>query len=409
MELQVQDENKLQRKLDVNKKMLVTHENKVKEYLKMLKRRRFKTVAELEKFFGEKNVVDGLEHSYAEKCTILRDQIQIRKKLDGVKKVGDTAIHNCSGKNHPEPFGKLMEFFALLCGREAAHGIPPPVQPQLMDLRKSKPGEDSLATQLLKQQHKQAAALSHAFYINHRVVEDGQFVAYKMCRTLVNNPEAYVGLDVKRLFKEDNTWYNGKVAAYYDPGQFWVIQYGDGDKEDWSAADMKRRVPTFVSGPIVDGETERTGAAVRERTRQRKRRGRPNPVADVLQEIVPMVTAAEAGATFELPVTYRESAGTVWKLLRTEVRDDTSRWGAYMPADEVDVVDPDDLRNFTMEELQDSYDITLAPLESIEAWIQTSAALSEAVNNNPNLRVSRRVRQQLPEVVPNYCLQGPND
>ena len=80
-----------------------------------------------------------------------------------------------------------------------------------------------------------------------------------------------------------------------------------------------------------------------------------------------------------------------------------------MPADEVDVVDPDDLRNFTMEELQDSYDITLAPLESIEAWIQTSAVLSEAVNNNPNLRVSRRVRQQLPEVVPNYYLQGPND
>ena len=172
---------------------------------------------------------------------------------------------------------------------------------------------------------------------------------------------------------------------------------------------MKRRVPTFVSGPIVDGETERTGAAVRERTRQRKRRGRPDPVADVLQEIVPMVTAAEAGATFELPVTYRESAGTAWKLLRTEVRDDTSRWGAYMPADEVDVVDPDDLRNFTMEELQDSYDITLAPLESIEAWIQTSAVLSESVNNNPNVRVSRRVRQQLPEVVPNYYLQGPND
>ena len=111
------------------------------------------------------------------------------------------------------------------------------------------------------------------------------------------------------------------------------------------------------------------------------------PTCCKLQEIVPMVTAAEVGATFELPVTYREGAGTVWKLLRTEVGDDTSRWGACTPADEVGVVDPDDTRNFTMEELQDSHDITLAPLESIEAWVQTSAVLSEA------LRVSRRVRQ----------------
>jgi hypothetical protein len=191
VELQVQDENKLQRKLDVNKKMLATHENKAKGCLKTLKRRGFKTVAELENFFGEKNVVDGLEHSCAKKCTILRDQTQIRKKLDGVKKVGDTVMHNCSGKSHPEPFGKLMEFFALLCGREAAHGIPPPVQPQLTDPRKSKPGEGSLPTQLLKQQHKQAAALSHAFYSNHRVVENGQFVARKTCRTLANNPESH--------------------------------------------------------------------------------------------------------------------------------------------------------------------------------------------------------------------------
>jgi hypothetical protein len=133
------------------------------------------------------------------------------------------------------------------------------------------------------------------------------------------------------------------------------------------------------------------------------------PTCCKLQEIVPMVTAAEVGATFELPVTYREGAGAVWKLLRTEVRDHTSRWGACMPAGEVGVVDPDDLRNFTMEELQDSCDITLAPLEPIGAWIQTPAVLSEAANNNPNLRVSRRVRQQLPEVVPNYHLQGPND
>jgi hypothetical protein len=129
----------------------------------------------------------------------------------------------------------------------------------------------------------------------------------------------------------------------------------------------------------------------------------------IIISMIPMVAGAEAGATFELPASYRESADTVWKLLRTEVGDDTSRWGAYMPADEAAVVDSDDLRNFTMEELQDPYDITLAPLDSIEAWIQTSAVLSGAVNNNPNAGVSRRVRRQLPEVVPNYFLRGPND
>ena len=47
----------------------------------------------------------------------------------------------------------------------------------------------------------------------------------------------------------------------------------------------------------------------------------------------------------------RRAAVQTDKLLRTEVRDGTSRWGAHVPADEVGVVvDPDDLRNFTMEE-----------------------------------------------------------
>ena len=175
LELQAQDASKLERKLKVNRVMLTKHENKVKDFLKLMKRRRFRTVVELETFFGQKNVVDGLEYSYAKKCNILRDQIQIRKKLDGIRKVGETAINNCNGT--PEPLAKLMEFFALVCSREAAHGIPPPVQPQLMDQRTTKPGADTLATKLLQQQHEQAAALTNAFYSNNRVEEDGEFVA----------------------------------------------------------------------------------------------------------------------------------------------------------------------------------------------------------------------------------------
>ena len=80
---------------------------------------------------------------------------------------------------------------------------------------------------------------------------------------------------------------------------------------DQTVANAVSSAAKVVCRPIVDGQTERTGAAVRERTRQRIKRGRANPAAEVLGEIVPMLTAVEAGSTFELPSNYRESAGTV--------------------------------------------------------------------------------------------------
>ena len=227
----------------------------------------------------------------------------------------------------------------------------------------------------------------------HRVNEEGEFMAYKMCRTLVPKPNSYIGLPAKRFFSETGRWYEGEIIEYYDPSQLWVIRYRDGDQEDWSAADMKKRVPTFVSGPIIDGRTEKTAAALRERTRQRKRTGRLNPVADALSLVSPLITLAESGKTFELPDEYEESMGTVWKLLRVSVEDDGSRWGAYIAADEADSVDPDDLRNFTMEELQDSYEIELAPLEDIETWIRSSAVLASSIESNSNLRRSSRIKQ----------------
>ena len=159
-----QDENRLQRKLDNNAKLLRAHEAKVKEYLKLRKRHRFKTIEELEAFLGRVNAVDGLEHSYAEKCKIIRDQIQIRKRLDGIKKIGNTVLHNCIGAAHPEPLDDLRAMFKIICTRESIHGISVPVQPELMQGRASKPGDDTLATTLLKQQQAQAAALTKAFY-----------------------------------------------------------------------------------------------------------------------------------------------------------------------------------------------------------------------------------------------------
>ena len=349
----------------------------------------------MESFLSKVNETDGLEYSYAEKCTILREQIQLRKQMDGLKKVGGVALHNCCDtKKYPEPFDKLMEFFALICSWECAHGIPPPLRPQLLDGRKSKTGDDSLATVLLKKQHEEAAALTHAFYSTHSVDEPGEFRAYKMCRTYVPNPKSYVGARVKRVFPETGLSYSGVIEEYYDPKQFWVVKYDDGDSEDWSATDMKKRHPGFKCGPLVDGIHEHTAVAVREQTKNRRRHGRRNPVAEVMQDILPLLTQAESGVEFELPARYAESAGTVWKLLKVAVEDDGLRWGAYIAAEEAGNVDPEDIQNCSLDELQDSYQVTLALMEDIESWIQSSDALQAAVEQNPKVRRTTRARQQ---------------
>ena len=56
--------------------------------------------------------------------------------------------------------------------------------------------------------------------------------------------------------------YKGTITGCYDPKQFWIVTYSDGDVEDWGVGDMKRRVPSFVCGPVIDGVTEHTATAV---------------------------------------------------------------------------------------------------------------------------------------------------
>ncbi len=53
----------------------------------------------------------------------------------------------------------------------------------------------------------------------------------------------------------------------------------------------------------------------------------------------------------------------------------------------------EDLQNLSPNELQDSYDVELAPLESIEAWINASHDLRAALNLNPNVMRSTRLRK----------------
>ena len=361
----------------------------------MRKRRRFRTVKELEAFFNDKDVVSGLEYSYAEKCLVLREQIQLRKKLDGVKKIGETKLHNMSGPNYPDPLPGLWNMFTLACAREASHGIPLPVKPELLDRRRAKPADDTLATMLLKEQHKQAEALTNAFWSNHNIDEPGEFIAYKMSRTLVKDPLSYCGTVVSKLF--DGQPYKGKIISYSDQHQWWQVEFDDRDLEDWSVSDMKKWVPSFICGPLLDGVIEHTAEAMRERNRIKRRRGRANPVEIVAQEMGPLIAAATSGDLFELPERYEECAGTVWKLLKVYVEDGNITneiLGAYIAAEEADTVDPDDLRELTADELQNLYNVEIAPLADIESWIKESNILSKAVRSNPNRRRRTRSRNQ---------------
>ena len=399
MELELQDKNGFKRKEVNNEALIKTHRNKVVEHLKLRKRRRFRTVKELEDFIALKDTVAGLEYSHAEKCTILRDQVQLRKKLDGISRIGETNLHNFAGlKKYPNPLDGLWGLMKLMCAREAAHGIPPTVKPELLTRRSTKAADDELNTELLKRQHKTAEALTNAFYLNHAVEEAGEFTAYKMCRTLVESPFSYVDLAVQRKFN-DGVVYDGVIAEYVDSKQWWRVKYPDGQEEDWSVPDMKRYVPSFKCGPVVDGVTEHTAEAQRERSRARRRNAvggveRPVNIAiAVAAQIVPIIAAVMSGDEFELPDHHEDSVGTVFKLIKVSVDDGDERWGVVMPADEVGSVDEDDVKHLTPNELEDSYNCWTAPLKDIEDWIATTARLKAALAANPNIRTSSRVRR----------------
>ena len=76
MELADQDKHSLQTKLDKNAQLTRSHQKRVKEHLKLRARRRFRTAEEINTFMSEVSATDGLEYSYAEKCTILREQVK---------------------------------------------------------------------------------------------------------------------------------------------------------------------------------------------------------------------------------------------------------------------------------------------------------------------------------------------
>jgi hypothetical protein len=160
--------------------------------------------------------------------------------------------------------------------------------------RKSKSGDDSLATKLLQQQHAMQLPLRMPFtgklrlchlqsfvitaciilsifcFISNYIVQaEGEFLAYKMLRTLVSNPLSYVRLSVAKQIHNGIT-YNGIISKYSDHKQWWTVQFEDMDVEDWAVSEMMKWVPFLFCGAMIDGVTEFSANTVRLKKRSRR-------------------------------------------------------------------------------------------------------------------------------------------
>ena len=243
--------------------------------------------------------------------------------------------------------------------------------------------------QLNKAQREKAAALTAKFYEDHPFVDvPGEFVAYKMSRTHVPNPNQYVGLVVQELFN-DNNFYKGEISEYDDRRQWWHVVYDDDDdEEDWSVPNIKKCVPTFKCGRTIDGVSEHTATAMRARSRNRIRTGRrENPVQDVLGELEQQQAVAKSGDVFELPDDHEDCSGTVWRLLRVYVDGDmVTKMGAHAPKDEVTEEMAEEASHLTKDELQAACDVEIGPLDDIESWTRMTAEVAKIVDKHPNRR-----------------------
>ena len=208
-------------------------------------------------------------------------------------------------------------------------------------------------------------------------------------------PSGYVGMKVGRIFADDKMW-KGEITKYNDRDQYWHVIYTDGDEEDWAVKEMKLFVPTFKCGRVVNGRYEHSAEAIRDRCRTRRITGRrEDPLEDALGELAQQASTAETGAEFELPEKHDEWAGTVWRLVKVYVKANKSRWGVYVAKDEVTSEMLEDAEHLTMDELESSYDVEVAPLSQIQKWIKKSAAVHAIIDKHPNRRRSPRCRARI--------------
>ena len=100
-----------------------------------------------------------------------------------------------------------------------------------------------------------------------------------------------------------------------------------------------------------------------------------------------------AGAEFVVPERYSECAGTEWKLLKVYYDEASGKdLGAYAPVDYAAAISEEDLEELTLLELESSYDVEVAELDHIKAWVEASKITAVVVQNTEDLRRSSRLR-----------------
>ena len=210
-----------------------------------------------------------------------------------------------------------------------------------------------------------------------------------MTRTRVPNPKQYIGAHFKKLFSDDK-WYAARITEYHDDVQRWKATYDDGDAEDLTCADMMAVLgPSFVCGALRSkGTGASTAAEIRAKNRSRRLNGRSNPLDGVVAELADVA----AGAEFELPSHYVETAGTKWRLLRVYYEESTGRQvAAYCGVDEAAAIPEDDVAQLSMQDLEREYDIEVAEYSAVQSWISASQATAVAVVSHANARRSPRL------------------
>ena len=146
--------------------------------------------------------------------------------------------------------------------------------------------------------------------------------------------------------------------------------------------------PRFACGAIRNtAPGPSTAASIRAASRTRRLQGRPNPLDGAVAELLDVA----AGAEFELPAHYVETAGTRWKLLRVYLEESTGRQvAAHCPADEAAATPETDMAELALEDLEREHDIEVAEHSAVQAWVSASATTAAVVTRHSDLRRSRR-------------------
>jgi hypothetical protein len=99
-----------------------------------------------------------------------------------------------------------------------------------------------------------------------------------------------------------------------------------------------------------------------------------------------------AGAEFELPAHYVETAGTKWRLLRVYFEESTGRQvAAHCGVDEATAIPEEDIAQLSMQDLEREYGIEVAEYSAVQSWISASQATAAAVVSHTNARRSKRL------------------